>query len=40
MHLLGQLGDDAPEVAARCHRIVFMKDGEIVREEIPQARAS
>ena len=30
----------APEVAARCHRIVFMKDGEIVREEIRQARAS
>jgi putative ABC transport system ATP-binding protein len=30
----------APEVAARCHRIVFMKDGEIVREEISQARAS
>jgi ABC-type lipoprotein export system ATPase subunit len=30
----------APDVAARCHRIVFMKDGEIVREEIPQARAS
>lgn len=30
----------APEVAARCHRIVFMKDGAIVREEIPQARVS
>ena len=30
----------APEVAARCHRIVFMKDGEIVREERVQARAS
>jgi putative ABC transport system ATP-binding protein len=25
----------APEVAARCHRIVHMKDGQIVREEIP-----
>jgi putative ABC transport system ATP-binding protein len=24
----------APEVAARCHRIVHMKDGKIVREEI------
>ena len=24
----------APEVAARCHRIVHMKDGQIVREEI------
>ena len=31
----------APEVAAKCHRIVFMKDGEIVREEVPQqVRAS
>ena len=30
----------AAEVAARCHRIVFMKDGEIVREEVPRARAS
>lgn len=30
----------APEVAAQCHRIVFMKDGAIVREEVPQARAS
>jgi putative ABC transport system ATP-binding protein len=30
----------APEVAAKCHRIVFMKDGEIVREEVPQARVS
>jgi ABC-type lipoprotein export system ATPase subunit len=29
----------APEVAAKCHRIVFMKDGEIVREEVPAARA-
>ena len=27
----------APDVAARCHRIVHMKDGEIVREEIPAA---
>jgi putative ABC transport system ATP-binding protein len=26
----------APEVAARCHRIIHMKDGMIVREEIPQ----
>jgi putative ABC transport system ATP-binding protein len=26
----------APEVAARCHRIVHMKDGQIVREETPQ----
>ena len=25
----------APEVAATCHRIVHMKDGQIVREEIP-----
>jgi putative ABC transport system ATP-binding protein len=25
----------APEVAARCHRIVHMKDGQIVREEVP-----
>jgi putative ABC transport system ATP-binding protein len=25
----------APEVAARCHRIIHMKDGQIVREEIP-----
>jgi putative ABC transport system ATP-binding protein len=25
----------APEVAARCHRIVYMKDGQIVREEVP-----
>jgi putative ABC transport system ATP-binding protein len=30
----------APDVAAKCHRIVYMKDGEIVREELPQARAS
>ena len=30
----------APEVAARCHRTVFMKDGQIVREEILQARTS
>ena len=27
----------APDVAARCHRIVHMKDGQIVREEIPAA---
>jgi putative ABC transport system ATP-binding protein len=26
----------APDVAARCHRIIHMKDGQIVREEIPQ----
>jgi putative ABC transport system ATP-binding protein len=25
----------APEVAARCHRIIHMKDGQIVRQEIP-----
>ena len=25
----------APDVAARCHRIVYMKDGQIVREEAP-----
>ena len=25
----------APEVAARCHRIMHMKDGQIVRQEIP-----
>jgi putative ABC transport system ATP-binding protein len=25
----------APDVAARCHRIIHMKDGQIVREEIP-----
>jgi putative ABC transport system ATP-binding protein len=25
----------APDVAARCHRIVHMKDGQIVREEVP-----
>jgi putative ABC transport system ATP-binding protein len=30
----------APEVAARCHRIVHMKDGQIVREELTErARA-
>jgi len=29
----------APEVAARCHRIVYMKDGQIVREEILQRAA-
>jgi putative ABC transport system ATP-binding protein len=28
----------APEVAARCHRIIHMKDGQIVREEIPEVR--
>ncbi|MEX2246596.1 MAG: ABC transporter ATP-binding protein [Dehalococcoidia bacterium] len=27
----------APEVAARCHRIVYMKDGQIVREEAVEA---
>jgi putative ABC transport system ATP-binding protein len=27
----------APEVAARCHRIVHMLDGRIAREEIPEA---
>ena len=30
----------APDVAAKCHRIIHMKDGLIVREEIPQAAAS
>ncbi len=30
----------APDVAAQCHRIIYMKDGEIVREEKTQARAS
>jgi putative ABC transport system ATP-binding protein len=30
----------APEVAARCHRIVFMKDGAIVREETTGVRTS
>jgi putative ABC transport system ATP-binding protein len=30
----------APEVAAKCHRIVHMKDGQIVREEIPAGAAS
>ena len=30
----------APEVAARCHRIIHMKDGQIVREEFPQAANS
>jgi putative ABC transport system ATP-binding protein len=29
----------APEVAARCHRIIHMIDGQIVREEIPQVAA-
>jgi len=29
----------APEVAARCHRIIHMKDGRIVREEVPEAAA-
>lgn len=28
----------APEVAARCHRVIHMKDGQIVREEAPAAR--
>ena len=27
----------APDVAAKCHRIIHMKDGHIVREEITQA---
>ena len=27
----------APDIAARCHRIIHMKDGQIVREEIPAA---
>jgi putative ABC transport system ATP-binding protein len=26
----------APDVAARCHRIIHMRDGQIVREEIPE----
>ena len=30
----------APDVAARCHRIIHMKDGQIVREEIPQGAHS
>jgi putative ABC transport system ATP-binding protein len=30
----------APEVAARCHRIVHMKDGQIVREEMLSTAAS
>ena len=30
----------APEVAARCHRIIHMKDGEIVRQEIPAGAAA
>ncbi len=30
----------APDVAARCHRIVHMKDGQIVREELPGGGAS
>ena len=30
----------APEVAALCHRIVHMVDGEIVREEIPAGAAA
>ena len=30
----------APDVAAKCHRIIHMKDGLIVREEIPQAAVS
>jgi putative ABC transport system ATP-binding protein len=25
----------APDIAAKCHRIIHMKDGQIVREEIP-----
>jgi putative ABC transport system ATP-binding protein len=27
----------APDVAARCHRIIHMRDGEIVREELTEA---
>jgi len=27
----------APDIAARCHRIIHMKDGQIVREEMPRA---
>ncbi len=30
----------APDVAARCHRIIHMKDGQIVREEFPPAAKS
>jgi putative ABC transport system ATP-binding protein len=30
----------APEVAALCHRIVHMKDGQIVREEVPEGARS
>ncbi len=26
----------APDIAQRCHRIIHMKDGQIVREEVPQ----
>jgi len=29
----------APEIAALCHRIVHMKDGQIVREEVPAGAA-
>jgi putative ABC transport system ATP-binding protein len=29
----------APDVAAQCHRIVHMKDGQIIREEIPAGAA-
>ncbi len=29
----------APDIAARCHRIIHMKDGQIVREEIPAGAA-
>jgi len=30
----------APEIAALCHRIVHMKDGQIVREEVPAGAAT
>ena len=29
----------APDIAQRCHRIIHMKDGQIVREDVPQAVA-
>ncbi len=29
----------APDIAARCHRIIHMRDGKIVREEIPAGGA-
>ena len=30
----------APDIAARCHRIVHMKDGQIIREEIPEGASA